>query len=468
LRTKLVFLGAARAVTGSRYYLEANGIRLLVDCGLYQERQFASRNWEQFPVSPDTLHAVLVTHAHLDHCGLLPKLVREGFRGKLYCTEATAEIVRITLMDSAHIQEEDAAFKKRRHEREGRVAPYPEIPLYTVNDAQACFPLLEPIRYGDHIALGEGISATFHEAGHVLGSSMVTLDISESGDRRRILFSGDIGRWGEPILQDPTVFSQADYILVESTYGDRLHETQGVAIDQLAEAINSTIKAGGNVIVPSFALERSQEVLYYTNKLLLEGRIPRLRVFLDSPMAVSVTEVFKRHPELFDREMTGFVQQGNSPFNFRGLSMVTVVEDSKAISDLVGPRMIIAGSGMCNAGRVKHHLVNNISNPKNAVLFVGFQAVGTLGWQIMDGAKVVRILGQNYPVRAKIVQIHGFSAHADRDELLRWLSSIRKAPDQTFVVHGEEETSFRFADLVRAKLGWGVTVPEYRQEVMLE
>ena len=294
------------------------------------------------------------------------------------------------------------------------------------------------------------------------------LDISESGDRRRILFSGDIGRWGEPILQDPTVFSQADYILVESTYGDRLHESQGVANDQLAEVINSTIKAGGNVIVPSFALERSQEVLYYTNKLLLEGRIPRLRVFLDSPMAVRVTEVFKRHPELFDREMMGFVRQGNSPFDFRGLSMVTVVEDSKAISDLVGPRMIIAGSGMCNGGRVKHHLVNNISNPKNAVLFVGFQAVGTLGWQIMDGAKVVRILGQNYPVRAKIVQIHGFSAHADRDELLRWLSSIRKAPDQTFVVHGEEETSFRFADLVRAKLGWGVTVPEYRQEVMLE
>ncbi|HLC22897.1 MAG TPA: MBL fold metallo-hydrolase, partial [Dehalococcoidia bacterium] len=463
-----VFLGAARTVTGSRYWLEANGVRLLVDCGLYQERQFASRNWDRFPVSPDTLHAVLVTHAHLDHCGLLPKLVREGFRGKLYCTEATAEIIRITLMDSAHIQEEDAAFKKRRHEREGRIGPYPEIPLYTVNDAQACFPLLEPIRYGDHIALGEGISATFHEAGHVLGSSMVTLDISESGDRRRILFSGDIGRWGEPILQDPTVFSQADYILVESTYGDRLHESQGVAIDQLAEAINSTIKAGGNVIVPSFALERSQEVLYYTNKLLLEGRIPRLRVFLDSPMAVSVTEVFKRHPELFDREMTGFVQQGNSPFNFRGLSMVTVVEDSKAISDLVGPRMIIAGSGMCNAGRVKHHLVNNISNPKNAVLFVGYQAVGTLGRQIIDGAKVVRILGQNYQVRAKIVQIQGFSAHADRDELLRWLSSIRKAPDQTFVVHGEEETSFRFADLVRAKLGWGVTVPEYRQEVMLE
>ncbi|HLC23756.1 MAG TPA: MBL fold metallo-hydrolase, partial [Dehalococcoidia bacterium] len=335
MRTKLVFLGAARAVTGSRYYLEANGIRLLVDCGLYQERQFASRNWEQFPVSPDTLHAVLVTHAHLDHCGLLPKLVREGFRGKLYCTEATAEIVRITLMDSAHIQEEDAAFKKRRHEREGRVAPYPEIPLYTVNDAQACFPLLEPIRYGDRLALGGGISATFHEAGHVLGSSMVTLDISKGGDKRRILFSGDIGRWGGPILQDPTVFSQADYVLVESTYGDRLHESQGVANDQLAEVINSTIKAGGNVIVPSFVLERSQEVLYYTNKLLTNGRIPRLRVFLDSPMAVRVTEVFKRHPELFDREMMGFVRQGNSTFDFRGLSMVTVVEDSKAISDLV-------------------------------------------------------------------------------------------------------------------------------------
>lgn len=468
MHIRLIFLGAARNVTGSRFLLEANGTRLLVDCGLYQERELAARNWVPFPASPGTLDAVLLTHAHLDHCGLLPKLVREGFKGKIYCTEATAELIRITLMDSAHIQEEDALLKKRRHEREGRSGPYPEIPLYTVRDAESVFPLLEPVRYTEEVTLARGMSARFCDAGHVLGSSMILLQLMERNELRTMLFSGDIGRPDQPILEDPTVFSQADYIVVESTYGDRVHEDRDTGIEELAQVVNATAKAGGQVVVPSFALERSQEVLYYLNRLMLEGRIPRLKVFLDSPMAVSVTEVFKRHPELFDKDMKGFVRRGKSPFSFSGLSMVSTVEDSKAIGEVNGSHVVIAGSGMCNAGRVKHHLVNHISGPENAVLFVGFQAPGTLGRQIVDGAREVRIYGQNYLVRANIVQINAFSSHADKDELLRWLSAVKRAPAHTFVVHGEHDTTLRFADLVGQKLGWAVTAPEYREEAILE
>lgn len=468
MHIRLTFLGGAQTVTGSRYLVEAGGMRLLVDCGLFQERQFAGRNWEPFPASPGSLQAVLLTHAHLDHCGLIPKLVREGFRGKIYCTEATAELIRIMLMDSAHIQEEDALLKKKRHQKEGRAGPHPEIPLYTTRDAESSFPYIQPLRYGEEVSLGGGISARFSDAGHVLGSSMVRLSVREGNQLRTIVFSGDIGRPDQPLLEDPTVFDGADYLLVESTYGDRLHESQTEGNNQLEDAINSTFKAGGTLIVPSFALERSQELLYYVNKSLLEGRIPKLKVFLDSPMAVHVTEVFKRHPELFDRDMRGYLRRGNSPFSFSGLNMVTAVEDSKAIVSAQGPCMIIAGSGMCNAGRIKHHLANHISDAKNTVLFVGFQAIGTLGRQIVDGAKQIRIFGQFHPVNARIEQIHGFSAHSDRDELVRWLEHFKRGPTRTFVVHGEQQVALKFTGLVRSRLGWTIDAPAYREEVILE
>lgn len=467
MRVRIVFLGAARNVTGSRFLLESGATRLLVDCGMYQERELASRNWEPFPASPSTLDALLLTHAHLDHCGLLPKLVREGFRGRIYCTEATAELIRITLMDSAHIQEEDALLKKKRHEREGRTGPHPEVPLYTIRDAEEVFTFLEPVRYGEETPLGKGISAMFCDAGHVLGSSMVLLRFREKNEARTVLFSGDIGRPDQPILQDPTIFEQADYVLVESTYGDRLHEDRSAGVDELAKAVSGTAAAGGEVIIPSFALERSQEVLFYLNQLMLEGRIPRLKVFLDSPMAVNVTEVFKRHPELFDKEMKGYLGRGKSPFEFAGLSMISAIEDSRAIEDQSGPRIVIAGSGMCNAGRVKHHLAHHISDAKNAVIFVGFQAPGTLGRQITDGAKDVRIYGQNYVVRANIIRVNAFSSHADRDELVGWLSAIKRPPAHTFVVHGEHDTTLRFSGLVSEKLGWAASAPEYKEEAVL-
>ena len=468
MQIKLGFYGAARNVTGSRYYLEANGNKFLVDCGLYQERFLKDRNWDPFPIPPNTLDAVLLTHAHIDHCGLLPKLVREGFRGRIYCTDATADIAKIMLTDSARLQEEDAQFKKKRHEKEGRKGAHPEVPLYTVKDAEACYPLFSPVPYGKTLRLADGFEAVFHDAGHVLGSSNLMFKIDRNGESRKILFSGDVGRRNRPILRDPTLFKEADYIIVESTYGDRLHEDGDKIADELAEVINSTVKAGGNIVVPSFALERSQEILYYMNELLAANRIPHIMVFFDSPMAVSITEIFEGHLELFDKEAKAIIRSGKSPFSFPGLTRVSTTDESKAINQISGSIMIIAGSGMCNGGRIKHHLVSNISRPESTILFVGYQAVGTLGRQIVDGAATVRILGKKYKVKAKIVQMNGFSAHADKNELFHWLSAIKNQPRGVFVVHGEEEVSTGFADYLKDKLGWKVSVPQYKDEVILD
>jgi len=467
VRIKLSFLGAARNVTGSRYLLETDNTRLLVDCGLYQEREFRSRNWEPFPIPPSTLDAVLLTHAHVDHCGLIPKLVGDGFRGRIYCTEATSEIAQIILLDSAHLQEEDAEFKRKRHERENRRGPFPEIPLYTVDDAKASFPLFLPVKYGAPTQIGNGVEATFYDAGHVLGSSMIKVEVSQGGEKRTIIFSGDVGRWDRPILRDPNVFSKTDYIVVESTYGDRVHAQADIS-DSLADIVNSTYKAGGNIIVPSFALERTQEVLYYLNDLLIEDRIPHLMVFLDSPMATNITEVFKHHSELFDQEMIKLLRHNKSPFDFPGFKMVQTVDESKSLNHIAGTVLIIAGSGMCTGGRVKYHLVSNISRRESTILFVGYQAIGTLGRQIVDGAKQVRILGQQFPVRARIAQIHGFSSHADRDELLRWLSGLIIAPKHLFVVHGEANVAEQFGEFLREKTGWKVSVPGCETEALLE
>jgi metallo-beta-lactamase family protein len=398
----------------------------------------------------------------------LPKLVREGFQGKVYCTAATSEIAQIILLDSAHLQEEDAEFKRRRHERENRKGPFPEIPLYTVDEAKASFPLFVPVAYGEPVQVGDGVKATFHDAGHILGSSMIRVDVSQAGEQRTVVFSGDVGRWDKPILRDPSVFHDVDYVLVESTYGDRVHSASPDIGDSLAAIVNSTWEAGGNIIVPSFALQRSQEILYRLNELLIEDRVPHLMVFLDSPMAISITEVFKRHSELFDKEMSKLVRQDRSPFEFPGLKMVETVDESKAINHISGTVMVIAGSGMCTGGRIKHHLVTNISRPESTIVFVGYQAMGTLGRLILDGAEEVRILGQHYPVRARIAQIHGFSSHADRDELFRWLSELKKAPRRVFVVHGEPEAAGRFSEFLKEKTGWDTSVPEYGAEALLE
>jgi metallo-beta-lactamase family protein len=468
MQIRLSFLGAAQNVTGSQYLVETDKNRLLVDCGLYQERELKGRNWSPFFMPPQSLGAVLLTHAHLDHCGLLPRLVQKEFDQAIYCTAATAEITRIMLLDAGKLQEEDAEFKKRRHQKEKRKGRYPEIPLYTQADAEAVFPLFSPVKYGQSLQISEGIEASFHDAGHVLGSSMVRLKIKQDGETRVIIFSGDIGRWKKPMLEDPTLFDEADYVVIESTYGDRLLEPVDETAQEFAEIINATANKGGNIIIPSFALERSQEIMYYLNKFRLEGRIPPLPTFVDSPMAISITEVFGNHPQLFDGEMKKLLSQEKSPFDFPELKLTRTTEESKELNHLTGSNIIIAGSGMCTGGRIKHHLVNNITREESTILFVGYQASGTLGRHIVDGAKSVRILGQYYPVRARIAQVHGFSAHADRDELIKWLSSLTKPPRRVFITHGELDASKSLEGLIRETKGWETLIPRYRQQVLLD
>jgi metallo-beta-lactamase family protein len=467
-KTTLRFLGAARNVTGSRHMLEADGTRVLVDCGLYQERHFKDRNWDPFPVPPSSINSVLLTHAHLDHCGFLPKLVKEGFTGRIYCTDATAEIAKIILLDSAHIQEEDAAYKAKRHKKQGRTGPYPEQPLYTVADAEACFGLFSTLSYKSCVSIADNIEACFYDAGHVLGSSIIKVTVSEDGQQRTILFTGDIGRPDRPIVEDPASFEQADYVVVESTYGDRVHQPTEDIKNSVARTINKTIEKGGKIIIPSFALERSQEVLYYLNDLMLNNKIPQIKVFLDSPMAARITAVFKHHPEMFDKKMSDFLKNHESPFEFAQLNIVQSTEESKSLNALPGPSIIIAGSGMCTGGRVKHHLVNNISDPKNTIMFVGYQAVGTLGRTIVDGEKRVRILGEKRDIRADIVRIHGFSSHADKKELLEWLKKIKSCPKHIFVVHGEEQSALAFGKYISEQIGCKATVPEFGQSVILD
>jgi metallo-beta-lactamase family protein len=463
----LTFHGAAQNVTGSRYVLDVDDKRILVDCGYYQERQLKSRNWEPFPVPAESVDAVLLTHAHLDHCGLLPKLVREGFRGKICCTPATADIARIILLDAAKIQEEDAEFKRLRHQREGRKGPHPDEPLYTTEDAKRVFSMFSPVHYGKPTRVVAGVEATFTDAGHILGSSHVHVHAGTGSERRHIVFSGDVGRFNVPIVRDPTFLDEADYVVMESTYGNRTHGPTESIPDQLAEVINWTRDRGGNLLIPSFAVERTQELLFHLNGLLHEDRIPHLRVFVDSPMAIRVTEVFKRHPELMDAETVALLEQGRHPCDFPGLTMCRTVAESKSINHIKGTAIVIAGSGMCTGGRIKHHLVHNIDRDDSTLLFVGYQAVGTLGRIILEGADPVRILGQSHRVRARIAKIDGFSAHADRDELLAWVSSLKSPPRRVFVTHGEPDAAQSFARLLREKRGWETMVPAYGDSVVL-
>ncbi len=316
--------------------------------------------------------------------------------------------------------------------------------------------------------INNAAEAVFRDAGHILGSSIIRLKINKNGEERTILFSGDLGRKNMPIIDDPSEFSHADYVLIESTYGDRIHGKAEDVEGKLADVINATKQAGGNVIIPSFALERSQDLMYHLNELFLSNRIPRMPVYLDSPMAIRVTEVFKDHPELFDESMTERVNGRASPFAFKGLKMTRTTNESKAIRNARGTSIIIAGSGMCTGGRVKHHLVNNITGPENTVLFIGYQAVGTLGRRIAEGDEEVRILGKDYPVKAKIATIDGFSAHADKDELFRWLSGLQNPPKHVFVVHGEAESAKYFGNYVGEKTGWDVSVPQYKEEAILD
>jgi metallo-beta-lactamase family protein len=464
---KIQFLGATRQVTGSRCLLEAGGLRLLIDCGMFQERAHLGRNWEPSPIPPDSIDYVLLTHAHLDHSGLLPRLVSEGFTQTILTTAATKDLAEIILKDAARIQVEDAAFKRRRHKREGRKGRYPVVPLYKPVDAREAMALFREAPYSRPMPLNDHVTVTYHDAGHIVGSAMLEVAVRGNGQTQTLVFSGDIGQWDKPIIRDPSVFERADYVIMESTYGDRDHDEVRAVEEQLGEVINSTVDAGGNILIPTFAVERAQELMYHIGKLLREDRIPHLLAFLDSPMAVDVTKVFRRHRECMDEEARQLLSSGKPLFRFPGLKLVRQTRESKAINRIRGSCIIMAGSGMCTAGRIKHHLVRNVSRPESTLVFVGYQAGGTLGRLLVDGEPVVRILGTQHEVRARIAQIHGFSAHADRTGLLRWLGHLKRPPRRVFLVHGEQDATNRLAEEIRTKWSWAVEVPDYQDEYEL-
>ena len=465
---RLRFLGANRQVTGSRYLLEAGGCRVVIDCGLFQERRWLGRNWEDPPFDPASADFLLLTHAHLDHTGLVPRLVAAGFDRPIICTEPTAHLAEIVMLDSAKIHQEDAAYKQKRHRKEKRRGAHPEVPLYTTEDAQKTLPLLQAVRFDESVKLSDRLSATFHEAGHILGSAIIELRASEDGRTRRLIFSGDVGQWNKPLIRDPSLLDGAEYVVLESTYGDRNHRDAGDPEDQLADIINDTARRGGNVVIPTFAIERAQELVYHIGRLVHKDRIPDLPVYLDSPMAVDVTEVFRDLRDYMDDQCHRLFAEGTPPLRFPGLKLVRAVEESKAINTARSPSVIMSSSGMCTGGRIKHHLKANISRGDSTILFVGYQGQGTLGRLILNGSPKVRIHRRQHTVRARIAQIHGFSAHADRDDLLHWLGHFKEAPRHLFLTHGEEDAATALAESIKERFGWTVSVPEYGDAVELE
>jgi metallo-beta-lactamase family protein len=463
----ITFLGAARNVTGARFLVEHNGRKVLVDCGLFQEREFRDRNWKPLPVPIEELDAVILTHAHVDHCGLLPKLAKDGFSGPVWCTPATADIAQIVLADTGKIQEEDAFRKETRHRDEGRKGPFPEGPLYTAADAERVTALLHVAGYHSSVVVAPGIEVKFRDAGHILGSASVEMNLDGKGKTRRIVFSGDLGRPGSPILCDPEPVGETDYVVIESTYGDRLHRPVESIQTRLAEVVNGTCPKGGCVVVPSFAVERAQELLYRLHQLVDEQRIPRVPVFLDSPMAARVTEVFRRHPELFDDETRSLLVRGEHPCDLPGMRVCRTAEESANAARAKGA-IVIAGSGMCTGGRIKHHIANHIGRETSTILFIGYQAAGTLGRQILEGDREVRIYGELHTVKARIEKINGFSAHADQQELLGWLKTVKGSPRKVIVTHGEPESSKTFAALAGSQFAWRTAVPAYGERMEIE
>jgi metallo-beta-lactamase family protein len=459
MTTSITFHGATDTVTGSRHLLETEGKRVLVDCGLFQgPREIRERNWNPFPVPPGSLDAIVLTHAHLDHTGYLPRVVKQGYDGPIYCTPATRNLLSIMLMDSAHLQEEEAEHANRhkwsRHD--------PAVPLYTEEDVQRCVRLLCARGYQEQFEPVPGVPFRFARAGHILGSAFA---FAETG-AGLVLFSGDLGRYGQSIIPDPTPVSHADYLLIESTYGDRDHQQVDV-LASLERIVRRAVEEKGFILIPSFAIGRSQEVLYLLNTLWTEGRIPRIPVYLDSPMAISAVPLFLQHTEEHDLEMQMLLDSDHSPFEGRNIQFTRTRDQSKAVNDQQGPAIVIAGSGMANGGRIRHHLVNRVSQSSTTVLFVGYQGQGTPGRALLEGADTFRAFGWEVPVKARIERLDALSAHADRGEMLRWLGEFTEPPKRTFLVHGEPPARQALQAKIIAELGWNVYRPELSERVEL-
>lgn len=464
---KVTCVGAASTVTGSNYLIEADGVRLLLDCGMFQgSRQMEERNHLTFPYDPGSVTHLLLTHAHIDHSGLIPKLTREGFSGTILSTSATADLCAIMLADSAHIQEMEAGWRNRKRKRAGRSRLIQ--PLYTKADAASAMEYFRPVDYGTDVVLSPTVRVRFNDAGHILGSAIVEIWIKEGDREVKIVFSGDLGSTGQPIIADPTYIQEADVVFIESTYGNRLHKTKESSYEELRQVILDAKEDGGNVIIPAFAVERTQEVLYVLNALYEQGRIPHVDVFVDSPLAISATQVFLDHPECFDEDTLSKLRTGNHPLEFPGLQFTPSVEESMKLNQLKKGAVIIAASGMAHAGRIKHHLRYNLWRPETHVVFVGYQAQGTTGRSIVDGARRVKIFGEHVAVNAKIHTIGGFSAHADREGLLKWLGHFDPKPAATVIIHGEPHASNAFAETVNTELGLKPLVPILGEAIDLD
>jgi metallo-beta-lactamase family protein len=462
--TQIKFLGAAGTVSGSKYLIDSKGTRLLVDYGMFQgPKKLRLLNWEKPQMHPDSVDHVLLTHAHIDHIGMLPVLVREGFGGRIWSTQVTSELCRISLLDAAHLQEEDARFANKM----GFSKHKPALPLFTKEDAESVFPLLRVLDYDKPSDLSNGAQVQFLDAGHILGSAIIKLTLKNNGNPMRLVFSGDLGRYDALILRDPEPVDEADFLFIESTYGDRMHPPEEPIV-QLANVINETAKRGGMLLMPSFAVGRTQTLLYLIRDLKARKMIPDLPVFVDSPMAQAVTELFCRHIEDFDEEARSvFKKTGKCPVLCPNMQFVTSREESQEINSMRFPAIILSASGMATGGRILHHLKYRLPDPRNTILFVGYQSVGTRGQLIKDGAREIKIHGEMVPVRAKIQSLEAFSGHADREEILRWLKTFKKPPALTFIVHGEPESSAALEKEIHRELGWKTHIPGYLESYEL-
>ncbi len=458
---RLHLRGAVRNVTGSCYIIETPSGPVMVDCGLYQgNRHLEERNRRPFGFDPTEIQRVILTHAHIDHSGLLPRLVAEGYEGDVIGHPATCDLADIMLRDSAHIQEEDAAYALKRWQRGNKRGQRPAGPLYTIADAERAVTRLRPLPYGEVVDLSPHVRLRLIDAGHILGSANVELWLRDNGESLRLTFSGDVGASDSRIIRDPSPPSTTDFLVMESTYGNRNHDAVGARHEKLRKAIAGTIERNGCVVIPAFSVGRTQEIVYALNEMVEAHTLPTFKAFVDSPLAISATRIFRKHPECYKRELVEDIMSGDDPFEFPNLRFTRSVDDSKAINRTDPPYVVISAAGMCNAGRIRHHLLNHLPNRRDLILFVGYQARNTLGRRIRDGFSPVRVLGQQVNVRARVTAIDGFSAHADRDGLLEWFGGLPEKPAFTIVTHGETPASFALRDALAEQFGARAVVPE--------
>ncbi len=454
---KIKFCGASTGVTGSCHLLTSGEHKILLDCGQFQGGKAQDAlNYDKFPFEPSEIECVVLSHAHIDHCGRLPLLTKRGFEGKIYCTDATADLLSVMLKDSAYIHEKETEWKNRKAERAGREQVEP---LYTIEDAEKTLSLVSPILYDQQIEINSDMKIVFNDAGHILGSAITELWVTEDDMESKIVFSGDLGMEGRPILRDPTYIKKADYVIMETTYGNRIHKELGSGVEKLIEIILNTTRRGGNVVIPSFAVGRTQELIYELNRFYdsnneYRKELDKIFVYIDSPMATTATEIFRRNAQVFDEETREYILKGDNPLEFKNLKFTRSSKESQDLNFNNEPKIIISASGMCEAGRIRHHLKHNLWNPKNSIVFVGYQGQGTLGRSLVEGIKMVTLFGEEIQVNAEIHNLEGFSGHADQNGLFAWLAHFEQKPKQIFLVHGEEESKKDFAKLVNEKLSY--------------